>query len=154
MKYIHYGSQNFIQEYFMPITNKPLFVKPTGGLWASPIDAQYGWAEWCKNNDFREIRKENSFSFELTDDAKVYHVYSVKDLEKLPIQEDDVSKIIGSSSMVYLDFEKISKDYDAIELHLSEEKIEIDHFLNGLYWKLYGWDCDSILIMNPNIIKL
>ena len=42
-------------------------------------------------------------------------------------------------------------EYDAIELHLSEEVV--DDYLESLYFKLYGWDCDSILIMNKDIIK-
>ena len=45
------------------------------------------------------------------------------------------------------DFEKLVSDgVDAIEFFISDD--------NKLYWDLYGWDCDSILIMNPNIIKL
>ena len=43
------------------------------------------------------------------------------------------------------------KKYDAIELHLSDEVT--DDYLESLYFKLYGWDCDSILIMNPDIIR-
>ena len=46
--------------------------------------------------------------------------------------------------MCCLDFEKLSKDYDAIEV------IDIGKF----YWALYGWDCNSILIMNPDIVEV
>ena len=42
-----------------------------------------------------------------------------------------------------LDFEKIAEEYDAIEVNID----------NSLYYALYTWDCDSILIMNPNIIR-
>ena len=44
-----------------------------------------------------------------------------------------------------LDFEKLSKEYDAIEVFISKDE--------QLYWDLYGWDCDSILIMNSDIIE-
>lgn len=44
------------------------------------------------------------------------------------------------------DFEKLSEEYDVIEVLISE-----DH---RLYHMFYGWDCDSIVIMNPNIIIL
>ena len=35
-------------------------------------------------------------------------------------------------------------NYDAIEV------IDIGKF----YWALYGWDCNSILIMNPDIVEV
>ena len=46
---------------------------------------------------------------------------------------------------IFLDFEKLSKEYDAIEVNISE--------CRDLYYSLYGWDCDSIVIMNPDIIE-
>lgn len=42
-KYIHYGAKSFIPGFVRQIVNKPLFTKPKGGLWASPVDAKYGW---------------------------------------------------------------------------------------------------------------
>ena len=45
------------------------------------------------------------------------------------------------------DFEKMVEDgVDAIKLNLSKGDYE-------LYYEFYGWDCDSILIMNPDIIR-
>ena len=46
---------------------------------------------------------------------------------------------------IFLDFEKLSKEYDAIEVNISE--------CRDLYYSLCGWDCDSILIMNSDIIE-
>ena len=44
------------------------------------------------------------------------------------------------------DFEKLLSDgVDAIELFISDDR--------ELYWSLYGWDCDSILIMNPDVVR-
>lgn len=50
--YIHYGSSTFYK--FPPVKNELYFDKPIGGLWASPIDTQYGWKYWCKVNHFRK----------------------------------------------------------------------------------------------------
>ena len=48
--------------------------------------------------------------------------------------------------MVYLDFEAIALKYDAIEVNISNDW--------KLYDALYGWDCDSILVMNKKIIEI
>lgn len=138
--YIHYGQKNFDRNLFAPIENKPYFTKPSGGLWASRTDAKYGWKDWCINNDFAECRKDNSFTFTLKDGAKVLEVNSVKDLEKVPKIKND------GEIYTMIDFEKLSESYDAIEVNISS-----DH---NLYFTLYGWDCDSILIMNPDIVQM
>lgn len=59
----------------------------------------------------------------------------------------DLPKAIESiKGEIYLDFEELRKQgVDAIELHLSE--------YCELYYILYTWDCDSILIMNKYIIE-
>ena len=49
----------------------------------------------------------------------------------------------------------LRKSYlDGIELHLSEEEKSIETFCNGLYFKLYGWDCDSIIIFHDQAIEV
>jgi hypothetical protein len=138
VKYIHYGHKNFSRELFRPIRDVPYLTKPEGGLWASRKNAKYGWKDWCRDSDFRNCNDDNSFSFKLTDDANVVYLKCVSDLNQLP-------KISNVFCPVwhYIDFEAAKDDgVDAIEV------VDIDE----LYFSLYGWDCDSILIMNPNII--
>lgn len=145
--YIHYGATELHE--IEPIQNERFFTKPKGGLWASPVDASFGWKEWCEREHFRKNSEENSFRFRVKDESKIIHLYSVKDLDKLPKQKSEYN---DESLMCILDFEKIQKDYDGIELHLSDES---NHdFCNGLYFKLYGWDCDSILIFNEKAIEV
>lgn len=155
-EYIHYGDKSFNPNKFEAIRNEYLWVKPMGGLWASPVDAEWGWKDWCEINKFRECNEENSFKFTLTKGANVYHIYGVNDLENLPRQELP-PELYTSSRKYILDFEcMVNSGYDAIELHLSEDRYdEVPgqyQVMNGLYYALYGWDCDSILIMNPDII--
>ena len=149
--YIHYGTKAFMPELFTPVHNR-YFVKPYGGLWASPENAIYGWKEWNKDNNFVEIIEDKSFKFTLTEGAKVLHICSVRDLDDLPrVIIPGMTNV--DTGMVYLDFEALMEQgYDAIELHFSEEDKSCCGFMEGLYWALYGWDCDSILIMNPNVI--
>lgn len=144
-EYIHYGNTEFDAKRMFPITNA-YFTKPNGGFWASPVDAQYGWKQWCEDENFRECCEENSFRFHLKDNANVVHIMSSDDLEELPKQK----KVFPG--WVMLDYEEICRHgIDAIELHLSEEKKPKKGGMS-LHRALYGWDCDSILILNPDIV--
>ena len=146
--YIHYGSDKFDSNKFLPIVNQDHdWTKPKqGGLWASAVGAEYGWKEWCIGNEMFQGCLKKSFTFDLSPSARVCHLRSVNDLKKLPKLPH-----IVQSSYYKVDFEKAMEEYDAIEIHLSDEVT--DNFEQGLYFRLYGWDCDSILIMNPDIIK-
>ena len=141
-KYIHYGHTSFDKEKFIPIKNRGFFVKPTGGLWASDVRAKFGWKDWCEAEHFRDCKKENSFTFVLSKDAKVLEINSVQQLTYLPKVKDPIELVTWTT----LDFEVLSTMYDAIELNISEDY--------NLYWELYGWDCDCILIMNPEIVQV
>ena len=139
-QYIHYGHKAFSTEKFQRIKNAPMFPKPNGGLWASPINAKYGWRDWCEAENFRDCNSEESFLFSLKDGAKVYHIRSMQDVKSMPLINN------GITTWYTPDFEKmLSNGWGAIELHLSE--------CGALYWALYGWDCDCILIMNKDIIE-
>lgn len=150
-RYIHYGHDRFIPEHFTPIRNRQYFSKPFGGLWASPVDAEYGWKDWCEAENFRECREDNSFTFTLAPVARVLYVAGRSDLKGLP-RTGDMESILGGMydvdnpySLVSLDFERLRNDgWDAVEVT----------DINRLYWALYGWDCDSILVMNPDIIEV
>ena len=139
MKYIHYGHNKFDVTKFDKIKNIPEFSKANGGFWGSRIDAEYGWKDWCKNNDYDTDLKKH-FQFSLKDNAKVLIIDKCEKLKELP----KVKSMFENPIFVLLDFEKLSKEYDAIEVLISKD--------GQLYWDLYGWDCDSIFIMNPDVI--
>ena len=140
--YIHYGHTKFDKSVFNKIKNVDCSTKPKGGLWASDVESEHGWKEWCNENEFRDCDKENSFTFTLSDDAKILYIESVNDLESLPKGKDKFG--LNFSSWYLLDFEKLAETYDAVEVSISSDF--------DLYYKLYGWDCDSIVIMNPDIV--
>lgn len=99
----------------------------------------YGWKDWYETEEFRECKEENSFRFTLPE-ANILTINSVEDLRKIPT--------FGCASVSrVIDFERCIKlGYDTIELNISAA--------HELYWELYGWDCDSILVMNPDKIKM
>lgn len=140
IRYIHYGNTKFEPERFQEVINEDYRPKPSGGFWGSPVDAEFGWKNWCERENYMECMKENSLTFTIRDDAHVLHIRSGANLGGLPMIKEEYGKI-------YLDFEKLRElGIDAIELHLSENP--------ELYRVLYTWDCDSILIMNPDIIEV
>lgn len=143
-KYIHYGHTKFDINLFCPIKNRTMFSKPFGGFWASKKNALYGWKDWCENENFMECSDSCSITFSLSDNAKILTINSVKDLKELPKAKQPV-EVAGSLFENYIDFEKLLDiGYDAVEVNISSD--------DRLYMVLYGWDCDSILIMNPKII--
>jgi len=144
MKYIHYGHDKFDKNLFKEIKNREVFVKPSGGLWASNNNYEISWKKWCINEGFKTDSLKLFFEFKLSQNSKILIIDNADKLYKLPKIKMTNSPILGSYN-VYLDFEELKKDYDAIEVFISK-----DH--DRLYWDLYGWDCDSILIMNKDII--
>lgn len=146
--YIHYGHPFYNKDFVNKIENVMCFVKPYGGLWASRVNAKYGWYDWCTDNEFRLDKLNTHFKFVLTDDARVVQLRSVDDIytNELP----QLHPIIEQSHSIYLDFEKcVSIGIDAIEVTLDTDN---KPFWDTLRWALYGWDCDSILILNPEIV--
>jgi hypothetical protein len=150
--YIHYGSNAYAPEKFKEIQNLPLQAKPQGGLWGSPVSARHGWVDWCRVQEFQLDKLGNSFMFTLDKNAKILRLESVNQLHGLPEQAPPVGMPEMPSAWVCLDFEKLKADgYDAIEVDISGEYRRAD-VMDNLYFALYGWDCDSILVMNKEII--
>ena len=142
--YIHYGHNKFrVPD---PIKNVGFFTKPEGGLWASRKGDEIGWKNWCENEEFHLNKLDQSFELTLKDSANILVLKDREQLDYLPGLNYDgyfYNKYEWTSGC-FLDFEKLSKEYDAIEL------VNIGQF----YWALYGWDCNSILITNPDIVEV
>lgn len=153
--YRHYGHKEFELEKFEEIKNREMFVKPNGGLWASRLtkeQKQGDWREWVDAEHFlnefgQKYARDNYFDFKLRKDAKVLTIRSSEELLQLP--KIDNFRFVP---FVMLDFEKIAKEYDAMEVLISED---VDRGIGeGLYWDLYGWDCDSLLVFNKEIVEV
>lgn len=144
-KYIHWGSKSFRYSDFEKIRNRQFGnTKPRGGLWASPVDAAFGWKDWCEVEDFRSYGSDTCFKFTLREGSKVLLIDNDDNLVDLPKY---VGPDFSHTMWVSLDFEELMRQgYDAVELNLSA-----DH---RLYYSLYGWDCDSILVMNPDVVEV
>ena len=133
---IHYGATYFNRGLVKPIRNN--IFKPNGGFWTSPIESNHSWKQWCDDQGFRECIESNSMKIRLEEDARVLIIDSASKLRSLPR--------VGTSPINSIDFKKLSKIYDAIWLtEIGERTTRFSSIVS-----LYGWDCESVLIMNPN----
>lgn len=140
MEFIHYGHDNFDLNKFEVIKNRHGFNKPYGGLWASPVDeSKRVWKDWCLSESFHIDSLKNSFKFRLDKRSWILVIRSDKDLTKLDKYVIDLNMYLR-----IFDFEKMAMDYDAIYVEAGSNY--------DLYQYLYGWDVDSILVFNPDII--
>jgi hypothetical protein len=140
MKLIRYGAEDFDPSRILPIQNSVICggVKPCGGLWTSPANSEYGWAEWCRDQDFglSDLMK----SFFLIYRGRTLVVDSLEDCVALPrVYLDETRR------REVVDFESLTLQVDAIHLTLAGEK-RTRYTDPGLY----GWDCESVLVLNPH----
>jgi len=150
-QYIHYGSEKYEHSLFKDIVNNPHFInKPKygTGLWASPKDAIFGWIDYCKKVKAEGSAKtlpSKSFVFSLTPDARLFVIDNQSDLDKLPL----LSSELPTSAINY---EEVSKFYDAILVTL-EGLLDCSSFPSKKATLLF-WDCESLLVLNKNIIVI
>lgn len=138
MRLIHYGTSAFIPELFTPIQNRN-WHKPRGGLWSSPVDSDHSWKDWCDSESFGTL--DDSFEFEY--DGETFVIDSSFDLLSMP----RLAQVDGYA-MFSPDFEKMLSDgIDAI--HLTAKGEPLTRFSEP---SLYGWDCETVLIMNPDCV--
>ena len=160
--YRHYGHDKFDINRFVKIKNRELFNKPFGGLWSSPTkDVDVGWARWCMQEEFYVDKLDKYFDFKLKDNARVLRIEKIKDLEKLPkvdLYDELVNlqalNIMHSVKYMHfdIDFEEIVKNYDAILVYMYRD--EESKGMKSMYFELYGWDVDTLLVLNPDVIEI
>lgn len=140
LELVHYGASKYDPERFDPIQNsESRSNKPLGGLWASPVASEWGWVDFCERDGYIY---ECDKSFTIRFIGKVFLIDSYEDMLKLPWE------ICGYLRQDYtINFEKLY-EYDAI--HLTEAGQYDTRFPQAK--SLRGWDCETVLIMNPNAI--
>lgn len=132
---IHYGSSSYDSNKFNPICDIPFRTKPAGGLWTSPVNSKWGWRDWSESEDYGDL----SSNFLIDFYGSVFVIDSYEDMLLLPWIEQ---------STHFVSFEGLF-EYDAI--HLTEKGQEDTRLTHPK--SLYGWDCETVLIMNPDSIK-
>lgn len=142
--FISYGTDAFdINKFRKPIFNSNRVLinnKPVGGLWASPIDAKYGWVDFCDCNAFHLKTLAKHFLFQLKPNSKIYVIDNYDDLKKISTIPDSLGEMCINW--------KLLQDYDGIFVTDNGRKLRQVKGIKGLD----AWDVASICIFNPNII--
>jgi hypothetical protein len=73
----------------------------------------------------------------------VLRIENMKDYEKLPKRPFD-NPLFFKPSFLSLDFEELAKHYDAILYFLCKEL--------DCPGPMTTWDCDSLLVLNPDVV--
>lgn len=149
------GKRGFNPELFAPVSNTPLFDKPTGGLWLSPLtDDGSRWSQQC------EIMDRACPSIEaipIAPEARILLIENLPDYEALcaeyfyELAGDDALTIAFGKK--WLDFERVAREWDG--LYVSQEAIwnarwRVPDDKTG---SLALWDVETLLIFNLTAIR-
>lgn len=162
--YIHYGNNHY-EKRDVDLSIKGFVTKPKrAALWGSPEDAEFSWKDWSEGEGWNLSSLEKSFRFKLKNDSKILFISSEKDIDELDeilktntCVKESFSKLTSTSSMLMsllgfitpenystIDFSKLRENgIDAVE-------IEFNGYTHGAF---YGWDCDSICVLNPDAVE-
>lgn len=151
-EYVTYGFGNIIDKSKIETNLAPRIYanKPLSAWWGSPINATYGWKEFCIDNKFKNktyFAPNNRVKWTL--DGKIFVINNEDDLQYA--KDHNLMKYYKDHNLFCFDFIKMKDNgYDAIEL----KAYYIGHNSYGnLAGSLWGWDCESIVVLNPDKIE-
>lgn len=163
--YIHFGKNAFnkslCEENIKQIRNRyeefhPYLNKPTNCFWASDVKSLYGWKHFCMHTNYnhydipfnKNISEQNYFKFKLSNKANILELKTIEDFENFKNISDNkiyLKNPFDNENLITFDYVKLLKDYDGLEIN-ADSNFELKSLFGG-------WDCDSIVISNSNIIK-
>jgi hypothetical protein len=125
--------------------------KPEGGLWLSPLRrdisgslAATGWTDWCEAEGFDAGPAGEITPVRLAARARVAVIASRHDYDQLAAEcgQLDIDET-PYSGLRHLDWTAVSARFDAV--WLTSEGVEA---VAGTHDPLYGWDTESLLVLN------
>lgn len=155
MKLIHYSQFKIVQFEDAMQDKRELFgshVKPHG-FWVSDED-DYGWSEWCKDENFHPERQRYHYAVSLAKDANILYLKSVKDIDAFTKQYEyppEKREIIPGQPYDLpqgINWLEVASHYDGIIItpYQWERRLEM-----ATTW-YYGWDCASGCIWKAKAI--
>lgn len=134
--------------------------KPRKALWGSPVDAEFGWRDWCESENWYPSHHKHqdiedyfskSFKWTLKDGSKILTINTISDLEDLD------KKVYFDHEVPFLyipglNFHKLLEDgYSAVEL---TDGYIGHYYKNDLEMAFNSWDCQSIVVLDPKQVEL
>lgn len=143
MKVVHYTKPFFkLRPINIENAKDRIPIKPQGGLWCSPLDSTWGWVDWCKAEDFDDIEHKQRVILDV-DISQFFVIDNVNDMGRLPWFS--IYKTIYG-----IDFERMVKEGMA-GIYLTKKGQFETRFTFPK--SLYGWDCETVLIMSNECIR-
>ena len=181
-KYVTYLEPDKLKE-FRPscilthLDSSFLGTKPISGWWGSPVDANFGWKDWCESEDYGNYDFNNPIYWKLKEGSKIFQIdwkeveldksntllkyikfrdlKKKEDLKDMPIEAKINTLTHNGYSyddlLIVIDFVSMLDDrIVAVELLNSC----IGHnFINNLEISFNSWDCESIVVLDKNYIE-
>lgn len=159
MRLVHYASHPFgeLQEFGPPPEDdwRSSFYKPSG-LWVSDDDTNYGWREWCLDEDFMLDNLTHVHDVTLAADANVRIINTSEELDRftaefrLPSGRDkllseDKDRFVRIYGLLW---QNVRERYDGLIItpYLWDRRLD----LNTMWY--YAWDCASGCIWQKRAI--
>lgn len=126
--------------------------KPTEAWWGSPVDAEFGWKDWCENEEWylENVTEDKAIHWYLDESAKILQIRYDN------VDDPNIPWIYESQLPISIDWYEVSKQYDAVELMDASMGHRILPMINETSrWKEFqfnSWDCQSLVILNPEKI--
>ena len=122
--------------------------KPYGGLWASPIDSNYGWRDFCMYDTFNVESLKQHFIFRLKPTAKIYILNNENDIAMI----SNLKNYWGYNTM---NFDMLKEEgYDGIFATINAIRKCKYYLPNWPHTKgLETWDAESICIFNEDVVE-
>ena len=183
--YITYGFNHFDPDKFEISKNdiiENVGNKPKYAWWGSPVDAQYGWKDWCESERFGILANSahniDYVKWTLKKDTKILYIKDYSDLLNIPIKKE----YFGPYLNIKIDFNNLrNSGYSGMELCMDKyyfghlwntpesavkevvevlgvkNKTDLEKMLKLLTYVEEGlntWDCDSICIWDKDVIDI
>ncbi len=134
-------STNTLYKRFLKPRKDKYELKPTG-LWYAIGSS---WVDWCISEDFGGLGKY-IYEVELNPKANILFLTTKKEVfsfSKKYRRQDaffkQMEKSLKEFASIYVDWKKVSEDYDGVEVNPYFRPLRIGH---NLIW-YYGWDVSS-----------